>query len=84
MQSLRPVRLGGELKCQVHMDIVLYTAAYRLADEIRDGKWKHVSDLSKKPVPQCDELIRELERRCPGYADCVYREAMAKGIQDSR
>ena len=62
----------------------LSKAAYILADEIWDGKWKHVSDLSSKPVPDCIEIINELEKRCPGHEKRKYERAIAQGMFESR
>jgi hypothetical protein len=59
-------------------------ASYRLAKEIRDGRWKHVRDLAVKPVPDCEEILQELRRRCPGYSRQDYRTAIAKGVFESR
>jgi hypothetical protein len=62
----------------------LQKAAYYLADEIRDGKWLHVSDLARKPASACSEIVEELERRCPGFSNSEYREAIARGLHESR
>jgi hypothetical protein len=45
----------------------LYQTAYTLAEEIRDGMWNQVKEITQKPAPACDEIISELERRCPGH-----------------
>lgn len=62
----------------------LADAAYRLADEIRDGRWSHVHDLARKPVTDCVGLTDELCRRCPGFSLEEYRRALADGMQASR
>lgn len=66
------------------MDKKLADAGFRIAEEIRDGAWKHVSDLSRKPAPACNELIVELQERCPGYSLAEYQRALADGLQHSR
>jgi hypothetical protein len=58
--------------------------AYYLADEIRGGRWKHIADLATKPVPDYENIIRELERRCPGHSNEKYRDAIATGLFESR
>lgn len=62
----------------------LKSAAYKLAEEIWDKKWEHVSDLKTKPVPDCVEIIDELRRRCPGYRLEQYKRAIAQGMFESR
>ena len=62
----------------------LSEAAYRLADEIRDGKWRHIADLAQKPVPACEEIIAELMCRCPGFQRLDYQRAIAEGLHASR
>lgn len=57
---------------------------YDLAEEIRDGKWDHVSDLKKKPAPACIELTDEFRRRCPGYSLEQYQRALSDGLFASR
>ncbi len=64
--------------------MTLSEAAYQLGEEIRDGRWKHVADLAVKPVPDCDEIIREFERRCPGHSRHEYQTALARGLFESR
>ena len=66
------------------MLVGLELSAYILAEEIRSGKWSHVEDLMKKPVPACGELIEELERRCPGFSLVDYQAALAEGMQNSK
>ena len=64
--------------------MTLSEAAYQLGEEIRDGRLKHVADLASKPAPDCDELIRQFERRCPGYSRREYQTALATGLFESR
>jgi hypothetical protein len=58
--------------------------AYRLGEEIHDGRWSHISDLKRKPATACTELIDELRRRCPGYTISIYQQALADGLFASR
>jgi hypothetical protein len=67
-----------------HIDKQLADAGYTLAEEIRDGRWRHVADLVRKPAPACPELIDELRRRCPGFSDSDYQRALADGLFASR
>lgn len=53
---------------------------YDLAEEIRDGKRDHISDLKKKPAPACIELTDEFRRRYPGYSLEQYQRALADGL----
>jgi hypothetical protein len=46
----------------------LEEAAYKLGEEIHEGKWNHVADIHKKPAPACQEIIAELRKRCPGFS----------------
>ena len=62
----------------------LTMAAYTLAEEIRDGKWKHVFDPKKQAVPNTPELVDELRRRCPGYTVEAYKRALSDGMLASR
>lgn len=62
----------------------LADAAYRLAEEIRDGRRSHVSDLMWKPATACVELTDELSRRCPGFPLEAYKRALANGMRNSR
>jgi len=58
--------------------------ACELAEEIRDGRWRHLSDLSIKPAPACKELIDELKSRCPGFKTEEYQQALANGLFETR
>jgi hypothetical protein len=62
----------------------LYQAARELAAEIRDGSWRHVRDLKRKPVPDCVEIIDELRRRCRGFSMEEYKRAVAIALFDGR
>jgi hypothetical protein len=65
-------------------DKKLADEAYRLAEEIRDGRWNHVKDLVRKPAPACIELTDELQTRCPGFSIVEYQCALADGLHASR
>ncbi len=56
--------------------------AYVLAEEIRDGQWKHVT--KNKPAPDCEEIINELKKRCPNYTVEEYKRALSTGLFESR
>ena len=62
----------------------LTSAAYELADEIRDGKWNAVFNPASTPVTECDSLVLELEKRCPGHTRNTYSAALAQGMFESR
>ncbi len=62
----------------------LVNAAYSLAEEIREGRWRHVFDPASQAVSNCPALIEELERRCPGYTQPAYKRALADGMFASR
>jgi hypothetical protein len=68
----------------VQEDKKLAIEAYHLAEEIRDGRWRHIADLSSKPAPYCVELTDELQKRCPGFSLPDYRQALADGLFESR
>lgn len=55
---------------------------YRLALEIRDGKWDHVDKTDRASGVLA--LISELRRRCPGFTDDQYSQAIANGLSASR
>lgn len=62
----------------------LIMAAYTLAEEIRDGKWQHITDLNQQPVANIPELVDELRRRCPGYTLEAYQRALSDGMFATR
>jgi len=62
----------------------LKIVAFELGEEIREGRWNHVSGISTKPATACDELIKEFEERCPGYSRLEYQQALAEGLFESR
>lgn len=62
----------------------LVDAGYVLAEEIREGKWDHIRDIRWKPVPAIPEIIDELRRRVPGFTTAEYKDAISKGLFDSR
>jgi hypothetical protein len=62
----------------------LAEAGYKLALEVREGRWDHVSNPNDKPATAYVPLISELRRRCPGYCDDEYSRAIADGLFNSR
>lgn len=62
----------------------LAEAGYKLALEVREGRWDHISDPNEKPPKAYVPLIDELRRRCPGYRDEDYSRALADGLFNSR
>ena len=62
----------------------LTDVAFYLAEEIHQGRWRHVSDLSRKPAPACAELLEEFQRRCPGFSLADYQRALADGLHNSK
>ena len=66
------------------MNSDLMAIGCQIAEEIRDGKWNHISELSVRPAPACDQLIAEFARRCPGYTRKAYQQALADGLHETR
>ena len=62
----------------------LTDTGYQLGEEIHDGRWRHIADLSRKPAPACTELIEEFRRRCPGFSLADYQRALADGLHNSK
>jgi hypothetical protein len=58
-------------------------AAYQLANEIRDGKWNHVTDARIEQPAANPGIIEQLRKRCPGYTVQQYQNAISKGMFDS-
>jgi hypothetical protein len=56
--------------------------SYALAEEIRAGKWNKTPGV-ERPASSPD-ILRELRRRCPGFTDEQYAQAIAKGLLNSR
>ena len=57
--------------------------AYKLAEEVRDGKWNHIGGMKAKLLNK-HEITDELARRCPGYTLEEYQRAFANGMFVSR
>lgn len=66
------------------LDKDLAEAGYFLAEEIRDGRWRHVIDLAASSVTNCTDLTDELRRRCPGFSVAEYQRSLAEGMFASR
>jgi hypothetical protein len=58
--------------------------AYSLAIEIHEGRWNHVENIHRYPVPRCVEIMDEFRRRCPGFSLDEYQRAIADGLFASR
>jgi hypothetical protein len=54
--------------------------AHRLASEIHEGHWDRFPELGTYPAPIHVELIRELERRCPGWSGADYEKALSDSL----
>lgn len=59
----------------------LENATYKLATEIHSGNWSHLECIKTKPASECDEIILELKKRCPGYTLAAYRKAISIGLK---
>lgn len=59
-------------------------AAYVLCEEIHSGKWDNEPGVITKPGPECEGIIAELTRRCPGFTNYEYKRAIASGLFESR
>ena len=55
-----------------------------IAIEIRSGRWDHVEEIHRKPVPACALIVDELRRRCPGKTTDQYQRALAEALQATR
>lgn len=53
--------------------------AAELAEEMRQGKWSHCYDASKRP-PYPAALVAELQKRVPGYSEVEYQESIGFGM----
>jgi hypothetical protein len=60
----------------------LLRSAYDVADRYRDGFWPEWGDKGWKDAWKF--LIDELRRRCPGFTDQQYGQALNQGFSDSR
>lgn len=58
----------------------LEAAAYKLVDEVWEGKWDHIPEVKTKPVDEWTAIPAELEHRCPSYSAEQYARAIAKGM----
>jgi hypothetical protein len=55
-----------------------------LAKEIHNGDWDRFPELAAEPTPDHVELLKELERRCPGWSEADYERALADGLSKSK
>ncbi|TXH57800.1 MAG: hypothetical protein E6Q97_03790 [Desulfurellales bacterium] len=58
----------------------LREASNELSVEFAEGKWDHLPGIRTTPVGECMELLKELERRCPGHAAEAYQEAFRRSV----
>jgi hypothetical protein len=58
--------------------------AHDLAKEIHNGDWDRFSEVAAEPTPDHVELLKELERRCPGWSEADYERALADGLSKSK
>ena len=61
----------------------LKNIAELLAVEIREGKWKG-KYIPILPVPKSKILVKEIQKRCPGYSKTMYKSAIAYGLFTTR
>lgn len=54
--------------------------ADRLAAEVRDGVWNRFPELGTEPVPVHQELIKVLEKFCPGLDRADYEQTLADSL----
>jgi hypothetical protein len=79
-------RLAAEELMQGITKSDLNDVAYTVADEYRSGKWGGLEDDGGGPRwrKTWNFLIDQLARRCPGFSDTKYNQALEKGFRDSR
>ena len=58
----------------------LRKASNELSVEFVEGKWDHVPGIRSTPVGDCTELLKELERRCPGHTLEEYQDAFRRSV----
>lgn len=61
--------------------IDLEDTAYQLAEEIRDGNWRHIENMKSRPASECNEILLEFEKRCPGHTIDTYKRAILIGLK---
>ncbi len=62
----------------------LREASNALSEEVWEGKWDHLPEIRKKTIGECTEILRELERRCPGHSVEEYRDAYCRSMFTDR
>jgi hypothetical protein len=58
----------------------LRDASNALSEEVWEGKWDHFPEIRSKPIGECMDILRELERRCPGHSITEYRDAYCRSM----
>ena len=51
-----------------------------LAKEVHNGDWNRFPEMASEAAPDRVELLRELERRCPGWSGADYEKALADSL----
>ncbi|MEQ3725629.1 hypothetical protein [Alcanivorax sp.] len=64
-------------------DSELQREAYKLAEEVRDGKWNHIGGMNVR-ISDCPEITDELKRRISGFSLQQYQGALANGFNASK
>ena len=59
-------------------------AARELAEEIREGRWLHVTGLQARPAFECADIVAEFRSRCPGLERGEYEKALATALVEYR
>lgn len=60
--------------------IRLRDASNALSEEVWEGKWDHLPEIRTKQIGECTEILKELERRCPGHSLEEYRDAYSRSM----
>jgi len=60
----------------------LSNEGYHVADDYRNGVWHELAGKPPKDVWRF--LVEEIRRRCPGFKDKEYDDALEQGFVDSR
>ncbi len=55
----------------------LREASDEISDEVWQGKWDHIPNLNGKVISEWTEILKELEKRCPGHTKEKYEDALA-------
>jgi len=61
---------------------VLSSTAYTIADEYRNGRWPELKGRDWTQI--WTFLVEEFKRRCPGFTEREYDDALNTGFFESR